>query len=277
MKKVMLVLWALVVATILGGCGGNDFREIPPGYVGKVLAPTGYVGKILEAGQVDIKAKSADGSYNQLVLCEATSTTVKESFSGPTQENANDHRIVTADGVPITVDVRIQVMVPKDSAQRDSIFLQITPQGTEGDTRTSVITIDQIYSQFATGPIRNRIRAIFMRYPTYGDVIKNYEKINTEISKMIAKTFEETRVPLTLLSGELSNVKADNEVLKAQNQNAAALAQVEQIDKIGAAMRRNPEYLEKYKWDVIEKVAAKGSTIIVDANGGKTSYTVPVK
>ena len=262
-------------AFTLFGCANTDFREVPPGYIAKVLTPNGYSSDILEAGQVNIGSGNIDGSYNTLVLCEATSTTVKESFGGATEEDAEDHRIITRDGVPLTVDVRIQVMIPKDQKERDSIFAQITPSPVKDSDRTRIIELNDIYSQFATGPIRNRVRTIFMEYPSYQSVITHYGEINNKISRMVAKAFDETHVPLLLLSGELSNVKADEKVLDAQNRNAAAIAQVAQIEKIGRALKNNPQYLKKYEWDVIAEAARKGATIIIDA--GSKPLTLPVK
>jgi len=67
---------------------------------------------------------------------------------------------------------------------------------------------------------------------------------------------------------QLSNVKQDPAVFKAQNDLAAAAAQADAIAKIGEAIRRNPEYREYMKWQFLKEIAATGtqkgtSTLIV--------------
>ena len=270
MKKFLMIGLLSVSLLCLNGCAAT-YMDIPPGTIGKIWTPTGYEKEIREAGQVDIGTTAQDGKKNSLVLCDITAQTVKEAFS--LAEGA-DNRIITRDGVPLTVDVRIQVIVPTDTKLRESIFAQVQGEPTS-DTRVTRITSEQIYSKFAQGPIRNRVRTIFMKYPSYDSIISNYEDISKQISKVIAESFTNTKVPLQLLSGELSNVKADSVIVEAQNKNAAAMAQVEQIQKIGDAMKNNPSYLEKYKWDVLREVAGKGTTIIVNTDS-KSNLTIPV-
>jgi hypothetical protein len=56
-------------------------------------------------------------------------------------------------------------------------------------------------------------------------------------------------------------------VWDAENQKAAALAQVEAITKVGAALRANPEYGLFKKYDTYEKISSKvGTFTIIDGN-----------
>jgi len=277
-KLALLILVAILPLLSLTGCN-NDIRSVPPGYIGKMLTPTGWENQIHEAGQLDIGVQGWDGRSNQLVICEATSVTIKESFGKPTKEVSEDHRIIGKDKVPFSVDMYVQVMVPDEKKLRDSIFAQVTPKPLQGgDGRVSRITLSDIYIRFAQMTIRGKAREIFTEYQGYQDVMGQYNLVSKRIAGMIAETFEENKVPLKLLAGQLSNVKADETVWAAENQKAAATAQVEVIDKIGVAMRNNPAYLEKYKWDVLKEIAGKQSlTIIVNSggDGGRMSYTLP--
>ena len=65
-------------AAFLSAC---NVKQIAAGYVGRVLTPTGWEDRIYEAGQVDLGTKHFSGTYNTLVLLEASSTTVKEQFT----------------------------------------------------------------------------------------------------------------------------------------------------------------------------------------------------
>src|SRR5215475_8473223 len=120
--------------------------------------------------------------------------------------------------------------------------------------------------------IRNNIRMIFARYATYKEVAANYASINDAISNMVVRTFAEDRVPLKLQDVELSNVKQDPTVFKAQNDMAAAEAQADAIAKIGEAIRKNPEYRDYMKWQSLKEIAATGTVkgtntlIVVDGS-----------
>jgi hypothetical protein len=122
--------------------------------------------------------------------------------------------------------------------------------------------------------IRNNIRMIFSEYPTYKDVAGNLGRVNDQVSTMVIRTFNEDGVPLKLQDVQLSNVKQDPAVFKAQNDLAAAAAQADPIAKIGEAIRRNPEYREYMKWQSLKEIAATGTQkgtntlIVVDGETG---------
>ena len=263
---------------LLCGCTGPAVRSIPAGYMGKVLTPTGWEQDSRSAGQVDLRQPDSSGSFSVLVLLEATSTTVKEQFleanQDPSKQDGTDHRVTTKDGAPLSVDVYIRAMLPDDETTRDRIFTLVTPVGDQQDPRVRRITIQNIYERFAQMKIRNNIRMIFAGYGTYKDVAGNYGRLNDQISNMVIQTFAEDHVPLKLQDVQLSNVKQDPAVFKAQNDLAAAEAQADAIAKIGEAIRRNPEYREYMKWQSLKEIAATGTQkgtntlIVVDGSSG---------
>ena len=115
---------------------------------------------------------------------------------------------------------------------------------------------------------------IFAGYPAYKDVAANFGRVNDQISAMVIRTFNEDHVPLKLEDVQLSNVKQDPAVFKAQNDLAAAEAQADAIAKIGEAIRKNPEYREYMKWQSLKEIAATGTQkgtntlIVVDGETG---------
>jgi regulator of protease activity HflC (stomatin/prohibitin superfamily) len=268
----------LLPALLLCGCTGPAVRSIPAGYMGKVLTPTGWEQSTHTAGQVDLRSPDRSGNFSVLVLLEATSTTVKEQFLEANADSAKqdntDHRVTTKDGAPLSVDVYIRAMLPDDESTRDRIFTLVTPIADPQDERIRRISIQNIYERFAQMKIRNNIRMIFAGYPSYKDVAANYGPINDQISTMVIRTFNEDRVPLKLQDVQLSNVKQDPAVFKAQNDLAAAEAQADAIAKIGEAIRRNPEYREYMKWQSLKEIAATGAQkgtntlIVVDGETG---------
>ena len=267
---------SLLLSALLCGCTGPAVRSIPAGHMGKVLTPTGWERDTRSAGQVDLRAPGSNGSFSVLVLLEASSTTVKEQFleadADPGKQDHTDHRITTKDGAPLSVDVYIRAMLPDDETTRDRIFTLVTPVPDPRDERVRHITIQNVYERFAQMKIRNNIRMIFAEYPTYKEVAASYGDINGKISSMVIRTFEEDHVPLKLQDVQLSNVKQDAAVFKAQNDLAAAEAQADAIAKIGEAIRRNPEYREYMKWQSLKEIAAtgtqKGTNTLIVVDGG---------
>ena len=274
-RQPLVVALGILIFTIVG-CGQNELRNVPPGYIAKILTPTGWKSDTLEAGQVDIGELDNVGRGNQLVLCEATSFTIKESFAMASEDGKEDHRVITKSNAPIAADIYIQVMVPDDGPLRESIFAQVTPSYEKGDNREGRITLEQIYSQFAKMTVRGKTRQIFASYKDYSDVMSNYDRVTAEVAKMVSETFKTSKVPLKLVATQLSNVKADQKVWDAENRRASADAEVAVIEKIGEAIRRNPGYLEKYKWDTLREAAGEGTTIIVTDDGKTPSYNIPV-
>src|SRR3990172_8501607 len=133
MKTLLIGSLALLLLT---GC--NAVYDIPPGYVGKTLPPTGWSDDILEAGQINLGKVHGDGTSTSLVLLESTTTTVKEQFMGADEsEDKQDHRVRTKNGMPLIVDIYVQIAIPTDKKTRNEIFTVVTPEKT--DPRVSTI------------------------------------------------------------------------------------------------------------------------------------------
>ena len=276
MKK-QLLLFALV--GLMTSCS-NEVRNIPSGYVGKELTPTGYGADILEAGQVDLGEVGNNGQYTTLILLEASTITIKEEFHQAGGADKEDHRVMT-ETTPLTVDIRVQVGLPKDRKLRDAAFAGNTPIPTQGDVRLSTITLTDIYNRFASMTVRGKVRGIFSKYRDWDDVMKNYEKVNGEIAQMVLDVFKSSNTPLDLLNVQLSNVKEDEQIWASKNENQAAVAKVNAINQIGDAIRNNPGYIKARKWDVIEQLikspnAANITLIIGDDKNADPVLTMPV-
>jgi len=159
---------------------------------------------------------------------------------------------------------------------RDRILTLVTPVAKAQDERVRRITIQNIYERFAQMKIRNNIRMIFATYPTYKEVAASYGDINDRISNMVIKTFGNDHVPLKLQDVQLSNVKQDPAVFKAQNDLAAAEAQADAITKIGEAIRWSPEYRDYMKWQSLKEIAAtgtqKGTNTLIVVDGAPGSW-----
>ncbi|MFA6364903.1 MAG: hypothetical protein WCW78_00675 [Candidatus Paceibacterota bacterium] len=280
MKKSLFVSFiAIFTAILFIGCS-SDVKNIPPGYIAKILTPTGWEKDVREAGQVDIGTLDNEKRGNTLVLMEATSVTIKEQFmeaNSPENQDKQDHRVMLKGGTPVVVDIYAQVSVPVDPELRNAAFAQITPKSSDKDERVKVINLGDIYDRFAKMSIRSYTRSIFAKYQDYNEVLQNYTKINAEISTMVMKVFKENKVPLELISASLSNVKPDQAIWEASNKQSAAASEVAAINMVGDAMRKNPGYLQFKQWETIEKIAGKGVNLTLIVGGSdKPVYTIPV-
>jgi len=255
-----------IIALLLVSCS-NDIRNIPAGYIGKKLTPSGWDKNILEAGQVDIGTSSWSGSYTSLVILEATSISLKESFGQAKKQGDEDDRIIIGK-TPVTVDVYVRMRIPSEKEKRNAIFAQITPVNIRD--RESKISVQAIYEQFAKMDIRSGIREVLQKETTVDTITRNLEKFNSMLGAMTIKYFEKSGVPLDVQNVTISNVKVDASVWEAENKLAAAATNVRAIDMEGAALRRNPEYLMKMKWEAV----TSGKTVIL--NEGNVPVVLPI-
>jgi hypothetical protein len=254
------------MAFVFLGC--EEYRQIPAGYVGKILTPTGWEKGVREAGMVDIGTGNPNGTKNVLVILEATSVAIKEHF-GKDGGNGEDDRVII-NKTPCTVDFYVRCAVAADLDTRNAVFAQMTPKSTSMD-RVSVITIDAIYTQFAKMDIRSGVRSVLSKYPDYNSVVVDMDGASTKGSAMAIESFKASGVPLLMQNAKFSNIKQDETVWAAENAKQASLAQVATIDSLGKALRRNPEYMLFKKYDTYKDIAAKNTGVsftIIDGQPG---------
>ena len=106
----------------------------------------------------------------------------------------------------------------------------------------------------------------------------NIEKINGEITLASHEIFKNSGAPVLLMSVSISNIKEDDEILASKNALIAASNEAQSIEMIGKAMRKYPEYNDKYKLDVIAEFSKQsGNTLILTMGGDQPIKTVPVR
>lgn len=275
MKKYGMVLFALLFAVFFTGC--NNYVNIPAGYVGKILTPTGWTKGIIEADQVDLGTVGTDNQANSLAVLEATSVSIKESYLKTTDSKGGDIDDRISIGGPTTVDVYVRMKVPADERSRDGIFSQITPTSYDKEARTSLITVETIYSKLAKMDVRSAIRQVLSKYKNVDSVRAHQDKVNDELGAAVIAMFKRSGVPLELQNVVISNIQPDPAVLEARNKQLAAQSEVATIDSIGAALRRNPQYLVVKKYQTYEAVASKGATMVMIDGQDNGRVTLPLK
>ena len=275
-KSILLFVLAVLV---LSSC--QNVINVPPGFQAKILTPSGFEDDVKGPGQVDIGKETSAGVGNQLVMLESTAMTVKEPFTqkinAETKEKM-DHRLRTSDGTPLNGDIYVQIGVPTDRTVLDDVFTSITPVQTD-NKRVYKVSIVDIYRQYAQMTVRGKVREIFAGYETTSAVMSNIERINGQITIASHEIFKNSGAPVLLMSVSISNIKEDDEILASKNALIAAENEAKSIEMIGKAMRKYPEYNDKYKLDVIAKFSEQTGNTLILTMGGEDGpiKTVPVR
>lgn len=252
-KKSFLVLLVGLGIMFLVGC--ESYYEIPAGRHGKMLTPKGFTGEWKTPGMTDLGTESTNGLQNRLVTLEITTVQIKEGF-GKVGEDSEDHRILTKNKVPVTVDVYVRVKVIEE--KKDFILEQITP--TKINDRVSDINAKSIYDRFACMDVRAGTREILSKYEDADEILADLGKASKLCEAMVKAVFVENGVPLEVQNVKVSNVKMDDVYLKAKNSLSTVQTKVAEIDSIGKALERNPAYkLWLYK-EIAEKT---GTTFVI--------------
>ena len=265
------ISWILAIYSLLllTACTGqmnnvnNEVRNIPAGYIGRVLTPTGWEDKIYEAGQVDLGNVGAQGQGSVLILLEASSIAVKEQFL-PAESSTDkvDHRVMTKKKIPLEVDCYVRLAVPDKKEDRNNIFALVTAKAVAGDPRVRTISLEDVYTQFAKMDVRGKMREIFAEYEDDTAILNAMKELNQKMSAEAISVFSANGVPLRMQNCQLSNMKVDDVIWQAEVKRAAATIEADRIRTIGKAISENPGYIQYTKWDVIKTSGIKEMTVI---------------
>jgi hypothetical protein len=273
-------LLTIVVLIATASCS-SSFANVPAGYTGKLLTPRGWDPRILEPGQVNLGTLGSGGRGNSLVLLEGTLTTVREKFQ-EASANADkvDDRVLTKDGVPLTLTVYIRLTAPEDIQTRNAIFAQMTPNISKD--RVSIIMLQDVYNKFAAMDVRNKIRAIVASYNDYKSLYADFYGANERINQAVKDVFKDNDVPLAFQNAGISNAKPDQKVWDAENDKVAAQARADAMNIMSEAIKADPNNLITLKWQYMQKIAevsAESGTriiIITDTSNPEMSPQLPV-
>jgi hypothetical protein len=291
MFKKSLVFPLLGLLLLVTGC--QQYQNVPPNYLGMKLTPTGYEDHIYTPGQVDIGVSGQSGLANSLVLIQSSGLEIKEQFLGKDgSEDKEDHRILTKDMSPMTVDVRLLLALPdwttgqgKKDMQR--IFSLGNPTASKDDARVMIISAESIYHDQAQLLLRNRLRSIFASYAGFDDAFRAFADetqngLNAKVLQAAVEILRSQNVPLRIVEARVSNLKPDENVWKARVQIQAADAQIQAMTKVAEYLRKNPDAREIYKYialgDLLRVAGDKGqNTMIFTDISGNAPTMVPLK
>jgi hypothetical protein len=272
------VILAIVGSLILAACY-QSYQNIPPNYIGMMLTPTGYEDTIYTPGQVDIGTTSAAGQGNQLVLIQRSGIEVKEQFLGKGgNKDGADHRCLTQDQNPMTLDVRLVLALPDYSTPQGkkdlrTLFMLGNPTPMQGSSRILMLSAESVYEQQAQLQVRGNIRKICSRYPDFAAAFMAFgseeDNFTDRIAAGVGKVLIEQGVPLRLVGGQVSNMKPDDSVVEAQIAQKAAEARTAAIKTLTDFLDQDPTGTRKmvYRMQVLQEL-----TRTANANGHNTVF-----
>lgn len=292
--RVLRLLPLLVVITLVA-CD-NSYQNIPPNDIGMLLTPTGYEEHIYTPGQVNIRDQDISGQGNSLVLIQRSGLQIKEQFVGPdASTDKEDHRCLTADKAPMTIDVRMlfalpDYTTPDGEKELARVFMLGNPVATEnGGGRILRITAESIYSEQAQQQVRSRVRQICANYASFDAAYAAFadenskQGLNTLVANAVGTVLKEQNVPLRLVSASISNLKPDPTVVTAIASKEAADQRIKAIRTITDFLDEDPSGTRRlvYRMQVLQEIVAKAGTtghntiFMTDVNN-ETTKVVPL-
>jgi len=274
MKHVTFILSVLFLFTT--SC--NEFKAIPPNDIGMILTPTGYEKKIYTPGMVDIGDENVSGFGNKLVLIQRSGIEIKEQFlDREGNEDKEDHRCLTANGAPMTLDLRLLLALPdyekpKGQAELQRVFMLGNPEPVQDEPRILRVSASSVYQDQAQMQVRGRMRQICTQYSDFDAAFKSFadpseDGFVRQVEREVTKILQEKNVPLNLVNAFVSNMKPDKTVVDALSAKQAADKRVEAIKTLTDFLNGDPS---GSRWRVYNMQALQEIVTTANTNGHNT-------
>src|SRR6516162_8063738 len=228
-----------------------------------------------------------------LVLIQRSGVEVKEQFLNKEgNKDGADHRCLTQDQNPMTLDVRLVLALPDYSTPQGkkdlkTLFMLGNPTPMQGNSRILVLSEESVYGQQAQLQVRGYIRKICSQYPDFAAAFKSFgaekDNLTDRIGQSIGKVLVEQGVPLRLVGVQVSNMKPDDSVVEAQVAQKAAEARTAAIKTLTDFLDQDPTGTRKmvYRMLVLQELtrtanANRHNTIFLTDLGGPNAGILPL-
>ena len=259
--------------------------NIPPNYIAKMLTPTGYADQVYPPGQVDIGDLSNTKQGNSLVMIQRSGFETKESFVEKDTDGA-DHRCMTSDGNPLAIDVRFIFALPDYTTEQgkvalNTLFLLGNPVPTK-ESRVLEISAESIYKQQAQQFVRGYIRRVCSGYSDFNTMFRAFANgtLTSDITSAVAKILVDQGVTFRLVSVEVSNMKPDETIVRAQLAQKEAEARNGSVDTVASFLAADKTGTRLQVWkmqqlrEIVNAANTNGHNTIILTDG---VTSVPVK
>lgn len=274
----------VTTAALATGCASQD---IPQAYRGRVFARTGalafYSGKTGFTGPVLGPGTYFTGTYNELHMVECATVTMREPLNA-----------LTKDGVQFGVDIYVRFSASCDDRSVQTILDRVVPDA------NGVISAKTLYDIFVRPAVGEAVRHTVSPYRANDindareDVIaairKNFIELVNNADRGLITVYEVNLTNLDFPDAmDAANVdravqavlrdkaiaerdKVEAEIKTAEMRRELAEKEGEvaavRIDKIGQALRRNPDYLQydlQQKMPEIYQAAGERGNMVIAA------------
>jgi hypothetical protein len=276
MRKFIFVFVLFIFVLSVTSC--RKYVNVPPNDIGMILTPTGYEKKIYTPGMVDIGDENMTGFGSRLVLIQRSGIEVKEQFLGATgMEDKEDHRCLTSNGAPMTLDVRLLLALPDyekpaGKAELERVFLLGNPELVQGEPRVLRVSLTSVYDEQARLQVRGLIRQLCTQYTDFDSAFKAFADASEDgfirkVERAVSQILTQKNVPLRLVNAVVSNMKPDETVVNALSAKQAA-------DKRVDAIRTLTDFLNEdqsgSRWRVYNMQALQEIVSTANTNGHNT-------
>lgn len=274
MKKLMMTL---ALTPFLVACG--EAVEVPPAHVGKILAAEGFRDETIPPSKFRLPVCWA--YCDKLILVEASDGRVEEQM----------RLFMPVDQLNLTFDIRATIGISKDARTVASIFDRVSA-GDDG-----LVTLGEVYAIYGRQQVRSVTREVLAQY-SIEQVAGQRSAINARLFKAVTEALAHT--PLSISHLALADIQYPDVIVKAkelakereieieraQAERQVALVKAEaelelakkdrlvRLEKARTIKEENDvvaasvtsQYLEYRRLEVMEAMAASGSTVFFPAD-----------
>lgn len=230
MKKAKIFTMVLTLVAVIGFTGCSK-KEVPQGYVGKIMDTNGFQEEILQPGWYHMGFFTI---HKKMIYLQ----TSEGRFTEKVTIRMKDNMDLIAD------HVRVRVKVNKDPKVLNTLFNSLPAKNGK------VITLNQMYQTYGNLVVTRDLREILSKY-TLDDVRLNYSRIVAEVSKKIKEDFKAT--PLVLLDinvGRFVYPKVYNEAILQAKKKELEIKKAQAEAAIQVEKMRAKEKIAKAQYNV---------------------------
>jgi regulator of protease activity HflC (stomatin/prohibitin superfamily) len=276
----------MMLSALAVGCASQD---VPQAYRGRLFARTGplafFAGKVGFSGPVLGPGSYFTGTYNQIRTVDCSMVTKREALTA-----------LTKDGVQFGLDIYVRFAADCSDYSVAILLTMLTPD------REEAITSNKVYETFVRPAVGEAVREVVSPYRAneindkreeiLAAIRKRFVEIMTAREKQIVIVYEVNlsnldfpdamdaantdRAVQAILRdkaiAERERVQAESETMHVRRQLAEREGEMEaaRIDKIGEALRRNPDFLQfdlqSKMPEIYRQAGANGNLVITAPN-----------
>jgi regulator of protease activity HflC (stomatin/prohibitin superfamily) len=202
MNKLFKIALVLLTVLMLTACG--EKVDVPPAHIGKIMTKDGYQENIVPPSS--FRLPWCWTYCDKIVLLDTSDKARKIDMQVFMPEDK------------LNLDMSIQVTLSLNPEEAPALFGTLPPQPIEGTDIVSIISWDQIYSNYAHQIILTETRQYLSQY-SIAEISSSLEKVNDDLRKILQEKIQ-AGTPFSVRYAGVTNIKYPAIITEAQ-ENAA--------------------------------------------------------